>query len=398
MTLRPKVLAHPLAHSFTSPPLAAAMGAMRPLQSLIYFSARRIAPRRTFAPLYQCLHTSSSRSATPLPHPTTPGPPPEPPTPAPSEAEDRAARKRKQAELFRKAQEVQTNPAKPKTVLQKRFWKNVTVKDTPDGLQIFLDSRPVRTPSKNILTVPSTKHQLATAIALEWDLLVSAQQALKTHYIPVTSLTARALDIQNADVEGKINTRDEIIKMLMRYLNTDTLLCWAPEQSIYDAPQLEHREGSDSLRKLQIRVAQPIIAYLTTNVWPGVEIRSILEPDSILPAPQPEMTKDVIRGWLSGLPAFELAGLERAVLASKSLLVGVRLLVEWSEEFARLRGDSGEGKRFGIEEAAEACSLEVQWQTGMWGEVEDTHDVEKEDVRRQLGSVIVLISGNSREE
>jgi len=202
------------------------------------------------------------------------------------------------------------------------------------------------------------------------------------HYIPMTSLAARALDIQNADVEGKINTRDEIIKMLMRYLNTDTLLCWAPEKSIYDAPQLEHMEGSDSLRKLQIRVAQPIIAYLTTNVWPGVEIRPILEPDSILPAP----------------PAFELAGLERAVLASKSLLVGVRLLVEWSEEFARLRGDSGEGKRFGIEEAAEACSLEVRWQTGMWGEVEDTHDVEKEDVRRQLGSVIVLISGNAREE
>ena len=214
----------------------------------------------------------------------------------------------------------------------------------------------------------------------------------------MTSLAARALGIQNADVEGKINTRDEIIKMLMRYLNTDTLLCWAPEKSIYDAPQLEHRGGSDSLRKLQIRVAQPIIAYLTTNVWPGVEIRPTLETDSILPAPQPEMTKDVIRGWLSGLPAFELAGLERAVLASKSLLVGVRLLVEWSEEFARLRGDSGEGKRFGIEEAAEACSLEVRWQTGMWGEVEDTHDVEKEDVRRQLGSVIVLISGNAREE
>jgi hypothetical protein len=130
VTLRPKVLAHPLVHSFTSPPLAAAMEAMRSPQSLICFSARRIAPRRTFVPLYKCLHTSSSRSATPLPHPTTPGPPPEPPTPAPSEAEDRVVRKRKQAELFRKAQEVRTNPAKPKTVLQKRFWKNVTVKDT----------------------------------------------------------------------------------------------------------------------------------------------------------------------------------------------------------------------------------------------------------------------------
>jgi hypothetical protein len=137
VTLRPKVFAHPLAHNSTSLPLAAAMEAMRPLQSLICLSARRIAPRRTFVPLYQCLHTSSSRSATPLPHPTTPGPPPEPPTPAPSEAENRVARKRKKAELFRKAQEVRTNPAKPKTVLQKRFWKDVTVKDTPGTIKRY---------------------------------------------------------------------------------------------------------------------------------------------------------------------------------------------------------------------------------------------------------------------
>jgi ATP synthase F1 complex assembly factor 2 len=46
-----------------------------------------------------------------------------------------------------------------------------------------------------------------------------------------------------------------------------------------------------------------------------------------------------------------------------------------------------------VEEAARASSLEVDYQTGMWGEVEDTHDVEKEDVRRQFGSVILLVSG-----
>lgn len=371
------------------------MEALRPLQSLAYLSRRRITPQRTFAPLYQCLHTSSTRSATPLLHPTTPGPPPQPPTSATSEALERVARKQKKAELLKRAQESRTNVAKPKTVLQKRFWKNATVKETPEGLQVFLDSRPVRTPSKSILTLPSTKHQLAIAIALEWELLVSAQQALKTHYIPMTSLAARALDIQVADADGKNNIRDDITKMLMRYLSTDTLLCWAPEKSIHDAPQLEQRPGTETLRKLQMRVAQPIISHLTSKVWPGVEIKPILEPDSILPSPQPDTTKDVIRGWISGLPAFELAGLERAVLASKSLLVGVRLLVEWSEEFAQMRQEDVNIKRFGIEEAAEASSLEVRWQTGMWGEVEDTHDVEKEDMRRQLGSVVVLVSGVS---
>ncbi|KAK4956952.1 hypothetical protein LTR28_005788 [Elasticomyces elasticus] len=103
------------------------------------------------------------------------------------------------------------------------------------------------------------------------------------------------------------------------------------------------------------------------------------------------MTREIVRGWVAGLPAFELAALERAVLASKSLLVGIRLLVEWSWEYEHLRKEDAK-ERFGIEEAAEACSVEVRYQTSMWGEVEDTHDVEKEDLRRQLGSVILLVT------
>jgi ATP synthase F1 complex assembly factor 2 len=101
------------------------------------------------------------------------------------------------------------------------------------------------------------------------------------------------------------------------------------------------------------------------------------------------------------LSPFELAGLERATLAGKSLLAAARLVVEWSEEGAHSRVVAQEGeekgqgkKRFGVEEAARAVSLEVDWQTGRWGEVEDTHDVEKEDLRRQLGSVVLLVSGN----
>lgn len=127
-----------------------------------------------------------------------------------------------------------------------------------------------------------------------------------------------------------------------------------------------------------------------------MELVPTLSEDSILPTPQPQATEIVIRGWLAGLDAWELAGLERAVLAGKSLLVAVRLIVEWGERFADVRSTGvDDTKRFGIEEAAEACSLEVSWQTGMWGEVEDTHDVDKVDVRRQLGSAIMLVHGQS---
>lgn len=182
-----------------------------------------------------------------------------------------------------------------------------------------------------------------------------------------------------------------IVTMMMKYLHTDTLLCWAPGTDSYGPTRTE---GGESLRQTQIRTATPIISHLTTRVWPGIEINPVLEENSIMPTPQPEMTQAVIKGWMYGLKPWDLAGLERAVLASKSLLTSVRFLVEWSVEHASLR-DGNTAEKFGIEEAACACNIEVDWQTSMWGEVEDTHDVEKEDVRRQLGGVVLLISGET---
>jgi len=199
----------------------------------------------------------------------------------------------------------------------------------------------------------------------------------------------RALDIAEDDL-GSGEVRKEILDMLMRYLDTDSLLCWAP------APETGSMfNGRESLRDIQRRNAEKIVGYLTTVIWPGVEIRPVLEEGSILPTPQPRMTRDVIRGWVTGLPAWELAGLERAVLAGKGLLGAVRLVVKWSEVLGMERGQEGNG-RFGVEEAARAASLEVDWQIAMWGEVEDTHDVDREDLRRQLGSVVLLVSGEAR--
>lgn len=348
------------------------------------------------------LHTTPAKDATPLPHPTVPGPPPQAPQAAATYPQDRVARKRQQAEALRQSQQAKVNPSKPTSALQKRFWKNVSVKETEDGLQIHLDSRPVRNSQRQVLNLPRNKRALAGAIAVEWDQLVSAQQALKQHYIPLTSLTSRAFDIQAADSQYSLtnpeNTiRQNIVRSVMNYLSTDTLLCWAPEKNVHAPDQ----PGKKPLRQRQKEVAEPIIAYLTTHIFPGVEINPVLSEDSIVPISQPEMTLQVIRGWVTGLPAFELAALERGVLATKSLLVAARLVVEWSSEFGHIRpepaqSDNGmieiEQDRFDTEKAAEAASLEVLHQTEQWGEVEDTHDVDKEDLRRQLGSVILAVT------
>lgn len=64
-------------------------------------------------------------------HPTVPGPPPQPPQ---NLNEEKVARKRKQMEMLQQGKELKVDPKKPATALKKRFWKDVTVKDTPGTL------------------------------------------------------------------------------------------------------------------------------------------------------------------------------------------------------------------------------------------------------------------------
>lgn len=292
------------------------------------------------------------------------------------------------------------------TATEERPWKDVTVEPGPDGLLVFLDGKPVRTPQTKVpLPIPFTKPLLATAVALEWDFMTSAQQALQPHHIPATSIAARGYDLVLQDAAAASTEpppapeptatpssktmREDIIKTVLPYLDTDTVLCWAQPAKDTTEP---------SLRDQQISIAEPLISYLTSSIWAGANLNPGLSDGSILPAQQSPETRAIVHGWLSGLKAWELVGLERAVLAGKSLVVGARLVCEWGESFADVRKamgapTKGKGKRFGIKEAAEACSLEVSWQTKRWGEVEDTHDVEKEDLKRQFGNAILVMQG-----
>ncbi|KAI3326919.1 ATP12-domain-containing protein [Xylariaceae sp. AK1471] len=387
------------------------------------------------------IHSTPASPATVSPIHGT-GPPPAPPRPAADSAGARLERRKKHAALLEKAQEIRasTSPSSSSSTTKdkksatsssstspptrRRFWKHVHVREVEEALEVHLDTRPLRHPStKEVVRLPKSKPLLAAALALEWDLLVSPQQATKQHLIPLTSLVCRALDIADDDAgksvkvggsesesvetikkekkekkESAVNEslRTGIARMLMRYLDTDSLLCWAPPpRHGHDAPNA----GGHTLRELQKRASEEIVAYITTHVWPGVEIVPVLNGESIMPRSQKPETRQIIEGWIMGLSPWELAGLEKAVLAGKGLLGAVRLLVEWSEGFVGVRELSGasEKRQFGVKEAARLASIEVDWQIGNWGEVEDTHDVEKEDLRRQFGSVVLLVSGTGRQ-
>ncbi|KAG6003786.1 hypothetical protein E4U21_001690 [Claviceps maximensis] len=356
----------------------------------------RVLSHRTITAPSQCrstmMHTTACKAANVAPTLGT-GPPPEPPTPTVRNMNERIERRRKQAEMLKQAKVLRNTRDGKTTTLRKRFWKEVTVSEVDGALQVCLDGRPLRHPqTKEIILLPISKPNLAFAIALEWDSLTSTAQATKQHLIPLTSLVCRALDIEASDRDntpGAVKLRDQITTTVMRYLDTDSLLCWAAPAGKFDL----RNDAGESLRDVQKRTADEIISFMVTHVWPGIKLSPVLDGDAIMPRKQEDGVREVVQGWVYGLTAWEIAGLERAVLAGKSLVAAARILAEWTEGPGKKPDSLRDDAAFGIEEAARMVNLEVDWQVSQWGEVEDTHDVNNEDLRRQLGSVVLLVSG-----
>jgi len=102
----------------------------------------------------------------------------------------------------------------------RRFWKEVTVQREGEGWTVLLDERPLRTPARALLLVPTEK--LADAIAEEWR---SAGEVVDPRAMPMTGLA-------NAAIDRIAPEKDAFAGGLVRYAEAD-LACyrseWPPE-------------------------------------------------------------------------------------------------------------------------------------------------------------------------
>jgi chaperone required for assembly of F1-ATPase len=95
----------------------------------------------------------------------------------------------------------------------KRFWKEAKVAEVDGGFRVELDGRPVRTPAKTLVILPT--RALAEAIAQEWDAQEGEVDPAK---MPFTRTANSALD--------KVAVQhEEVAAMLAEYGGTD-LLCY----------------------------------------------------------------------------------------------------------------------------------------------------------------------------
>ncbi|KAI0831757.1 hypothetical protein BC628DRAFT_1349661 [Trametes gibbosa] len=168
----------------------------------------------------------------------------------------------------------------------------------------------------------------------------------------MTSLVSRAIDAFEDE-----HTRTEVRAQLLKYFETDTIFYHADEPA--------------ALVKLQEQHWKPMLDWARETF--GVELQV---SDSLLVPTQPQETIKKFESVLNSFSPWEMAAMERATYASKSFLIGLALVK----------------RRLDVEQAAQAAHAEVNSQIEQWGEVEDTHDVDYHDMRRQLGSAACLLA------
>lgn len=106
----------------------------------------------------------------------------------------------------------------------KRFYKQTGVDEGEGGLRVLLDGKPMRTPAKATLVVPT--QALAEAIAAEWA-SVPDKAEINAALLPLTRLAATGID-------RVVSRRDEVIADTAKYAGSD-LLCYratAPESLV----------------------------------------------------------------------------------------------------------------------------------------------------------------------
>lgn len=210
----------------------------------------------------------------------------------------------------------------------RRFWTEARAVAEGDGYTVRLDGRPVKTPAKAPLIVPSLA--LAEALASEWD---AQQEVVDPSTMPLTRTANSAIDkvaVQHA----------EVAEMLAAYGDSD-LLCYRA-----DSPA--------ELVGRQAATWDPVLD------WAEAEFGARLEPRTgILHAPQDPEALARLTARVHALTPFELAAFHDLVALTGSLVLGfAAFLTTWS-------GD----------EVWDMSRLDENWQEEQWGADEEAQQI-----------------------
>jgi len=202
----------------------------------------------------------------------------------------------------------------------RRFWTQAKAVSRGAGWAVELDARPLRTPAKNALLVPT--EGLARAIAGEWD---AAGETIDPRAMPLTGLANAAIDQVAPDA-------DAFAAGLARYGEAD-LLCYRAEAP----PRLAERQEAEW---------GPLLAWARRRYDVDFVVTA-----GIIHAPQPQATVDRLAHEVATLDPFRLAAMAPLVTIGGSLVAGLAVIEP----------------AVAPEAAWQAVSLDERWQLEQWG-------------------------------
>ena len=206
----------------------------------------------------------------------------------------------------------------------KRFWTETAVVEEAGKFGIVLDGRPVRTPGKTPLLMPT--RALAEAACEEWDAQIDIIDPLS---MPVTRAANTAIDKTSVQFE-------DVAAHLTEYGETD-LLCY-------------RAEGPEGLVQRQADAWDPLLdwaeAALGARLVTGVGVMHIAQdPDAVAR----------LGAQVRVLDPFRLTAFSELVTISGSLVLG----------FAVTEGARSPDDAFDI------SRIDERWQIDQWGEDEE---------------------------
>lgn len=211
----------------------------------------------------------------------------------------------------------------------KRFWKTVSVTESEAGFGIALDGRPVRTPGKSRVEVPT--RAFADVMVAEWEAQTKAIDPLS---MPATRLA-------NSAIEKVSPRQDEVIDHLLGYGASD-LLCYRAEQPA-------------SLVAREREFWDPWIEWASDRFDVHLKVT-----EGIIPVEQDGADLRKLRAALEGFDAFELAAVHELVTLPGSLILGLAA-AEGADtpdaiwQTARV-DELWQAEQWGIDDEAEAVS------------------------------------------
>lgn len=207
----------------------------------------------------------------------------------------------------------------------RRFWNTPTPSPQGGGehtaFRLLLDGKPVRTPAKNELLLPT--RALADAVAAEWE---AQGERIDPATMPLTRLT-------NSIIDGVIARQAEVRAEIVKYAGSD-LLCY-------------RAEGPEELIRRQAKVWDPVLAWVRERHGAALTI-----VDGIMPAPQPAAASQAIARAIEPHGPFELAAIH-----VMTTLMGSALLA-----LAHAHGHLSAGAAWA------AAHVDEDWQISQWGE------------------------------